>query len=140
MGNQMFTRMENFFRNLSESKLSKNILSRFDFTIQFRIVDKVKDQPCEWYGSGEGEWCYIDFQKGQPHFGQGNVQSERDWVHTTLVEVEKKALDAILERKERAVEALLDDRLTIGGGNWPVVLLLFRLGQIPRYISQFQDL
>jgi hypothetical protein len=130
MDSQISKRLEDFFRKIVQSRLSKNMLSRFDSTIQFRIVEKVKDQPSEWYGSGEGEWCYIDFEKGLPHFGHGNVQSKRDWKKTTLVEVEKKTLEAILEGKERAVEALLDDRLTIGGGNWPMFLVLLRLGQV----------
>lgn len=130
MGDQILKQMEDFFKKIVHSRLSKNILSRFDSTIQFRIVEKVKDQPPEWYGSGEGEWCYVDFEKGQPHFGQGSVLSERDWKKTTLVEVERKSLEAIFEGKEKAVEALLDDRLTIGGGNWPMVLVLLRLGQI----------
>lgn len=130
MDQEALNQLEKFFERMSLSKLSKNMLDRFDSTIQFRIVDRVKDQPIQWYGSGEGDWCYIDFQMGKPCLGQGNVQSERDWRKTTLIEVEKETLGAILEGKTRAVEALLDDRLTIGGGNWPSVLVLLRLGQI----------
>jgi hypothetical protein len=130
MMDPIFEQIENFFKDLIRSKISKNILSRFDSTIQFRIVDQVKDQPPEWYGKGEGDWCHLEFKESQLHFGTGNILDARDWRKTTLIEVERDTIKSILEGKERAVEAFLDDRLAIGGGQWPDVLILLRLGQV----------
>lgn len=129
-GGPIFDKLKRFFIDLGESEISKNILNRFDSTIQFRLVDRVKNQPPNWYGHGEGEWYYVEFQEGKPQFGEGDVQADRDWRKTVLVEVETDVLQSILAGKQKAVDAFLDDRLGIGGGNWPMVLLLLRLGQI----------
>ncbi len=128
-----------FFEAIAASKDYPEAFRNVHCTVQFRIADRVKDQPLDWHdGTSDGDWYYVQIDDGQVTSGTGNVRPQRDWHYCPLVEIERDCLKAVLAGTVKPLDLVFDGRLHIT--NWGPgygisarwLMPILRLGQVIR--------
>jgi hypothetical protein len=121
----IFEITKDLFDRLMEDPIGKVALRRYNWTIQFIILD-------------QQEPFYVEIKDGQPSFHTGTILEKMSWSERTVVEADSETYKAICNGSLKPSDALIAGRLSVSGllsrrtqGCWTTCLL--RLGQVSNY-------